>query len=245
MSPIVPFTSFGLVESVWLIGGVFSALKALRLSRTAKPQNDEPEIHSVSAPAGPTADRPPVRRGARVAPNTPVAPKTPVAPAVPVLAPPTLLASATGPLGSDEGGGVRTTPEVLPDEIGLQILVAEDNPINRKVMQLLLRRMGYEADIAVDGEQAVEMAAAKPYDAILMDLHMPRMGGIEATEAILSQLVAPPRVVAVTADVTHQARAECQRVGMAAYLTKPVDSNLLLHELKEAEAHRATLGRTG
>jgi CheY-like chemotaxis protein len=123
--------------------------------------------------------------------------------------------------------------------------VAEDNPINRKVMQLILRRMGYEADMAVDGQEAVDMAVAKVYDAILMDLHMPRMGGIEATEAIVLRLDRPPRIVAVTADATQQARDECKRVGMAAYLTKPVDSTLLLAELREAKVVRANYGRTG
>lgn len=127
----------------------------------------------------------------------------------------------------------------------LRILVAEDNPINRKVMELTLRRMGYTADMAVDGLEAVEMATAKVYDAILMDLHMPGMGGIEATEVIVARLPIPPRVVAVTADVTPQAREDCMRVGMAAYLTKPVDTSMLLVELKAAETHRLKYRRAG
>lgn len=112
-------------------------------------------------------------------------------------------------------------------------------------MELTLRRMGYTADMAVDGLEAVEMATAKVYDAILMDLHMPGMGGIEATEVIVARLPIPPRVVAVTADVTPQAREDCMRVGMAAYLTKPVDTSMLLVELKAAETHRLNYRRAG
>ncbi|MFT4604038.1 MAG: CheY-like chemotaxis protein [Rhodothermales bacterium] len=209
MPLFAPFTSSGFMESIWLVGGVFSALKAFKLNRQPSPIAAKREK--------PTVD---------LAVESPV--QTP-------------LHSAAS--------AATTVPEVPQDapegDLGLQILVAEDNPINRKVMQLLLRRMGYEADMAIDGEQAVEMAMAKSYDAILMDLHMPRMGGIEATEAIVARLKPAPRVVAVTADVTQKARDECLRVGMVAYLTKPVDSNLLLHELQEAEAHRAAFRCTG
>ncbi len=240
MYTVVPLTSLGLLESIWLIGGVFSALKAFGASRSDRTQTED----DVSAKppeqevAGASADRSPVPPGAREA-NSNAAPKEAEAAA-------SSRVQTEPPLTTSDSGTDRVAADdASAEDLGLQILVAEDNPINRKVMQLLLRRMGYEADIAMDGEQAVEMAIAKPYDAILMDLHMPRMGGIEATEAIVARLVPPPRVVAVTADVTQQARTECQRVGMVAYLTKPVDSNLLRHELKEAEAHRATIGSTG
>ena len=140
---------------------------------------------------------------------------------------------------------VQVAPkEDTPVSGDLRILVAEDNPINRKVIELLLKRMGYQADMAVDGKEAVEMASARSYDAILMDLHMPRMGGIEATREIVERVRPKPRVVAVTADATPQARQDCERVGMAAYLTKPVDSELLMHELKSAEAARNAFRRS-
>ncbi|NNE71754.1 MAG: response regulator [Rhodothermales bacterium] len=160
------------------------------------------------------------------------------------------------PVNPDAIGGIGTESQPPPTDAAneqpesenpgpLRILVVEDNAINRKVMELTLRRMGYEADMAVDGLEAVEMATAKEYDAILMDLHMPGMGGIEATKVIVGAVPKPPRVVAVTADVTSQSREDCKRVGMAAYLTKPVDSGKLLYELKAAEVHRLSYAKTG
>jgi CheY-like chemotaxis protein len=139
-------------------------------------------------------------------------------------------------IAEDQGEGSRPA---TPGGGAIRILVAEDNPINRKVLILLLKRMGYSADLAEDGVEAVEMASVNRYDAILMDLHMPRLGGIEATAQIVSKdPTSHPRVVAVTADTTAKARAACLQVGMAAYITKPIDSDLLLRELKLAEADR-------
>ena len=204
-----------------LIAGVFSAFTGGRWIRDRRGGQAPSEASREPGPR--TSDRP-------------------VSPSAPPALSPEPIPSEPAP----EQPATRV-PGSVPEEAGnhLRILVAEDNPINRKVMQLLLRRLGYEADIAVDGQEAVEMAAAKPYDAILMDLHMPRMGGIQATEEIVSRTRPVPRVVAVTADVTQQARQECRRVGMAAYLTKPVDSTLLLQELKHAEEYRATYAKTG
>jgi CheY-like chemotaxis protein len=234
-----------------MIGGVLSAFKAFRMKRGASKAGPESAATPPQAEVTPTeVDRAPapVERN-EDRPAEPAAFKAPIRIPIPVAAPaPVAKLVETPPAAPIPDPTLPVAPAKagMLEQLGLQILVAEDNPINRKVMQLLLRRMGYEADIAIDGQQAVEMAIAKPYDAILMDLHMPRMGGIEATEAIVARLEPPPRVVAVTADVTQQARAECKRVGMAAYLTKPVDSNLLLRELKEVEALRAAaFGRTG
>ncbi|MFT5142374.1 MAG: CheY-like chemotaxis protein [Thalassolituus oleivorans] len=232
MSLPIPSLSPGFLEGLWLLAGVFSVFRLRPRHRpahvpvgAAEAKADSPRAPEAAAHRNPIAE---IVRPEQVEDD----------PAV----------------GTPEGKGGPSTPrdeasppgDARPERgEGLQILVAEDNPINRKVMQLLLRRMGYEADMAVDGQEAVEMAEAKLYDVILMDLHMPRMGGIEATETIILRLDPAPRIVAVTADATQQARDECKRVGMAAYLTKPVDSNQLLAELREAEVVRAHFGRTG
>ncbi|MBO6575221.1 MAG: response regulator [Rhodothermales bacterium] len=243
MSLIISFASGGLVVTVCLVGGVFSIFKAAGWGRKSNAPQAENENEAGSG--SPTAAKTSEDESSAPKAEAPVAYTRPEpvredrAPAAPP-ATQTPRERPVAPVATERSVAPAPRRNIAEDLEALRILVAEDNPINRKVMQLLLRRLGYEADIAVDGQQAVEMATAKVYDAILMDLHMPRMGGIEATEAIVTRLDPAPRVVAVTADVTQQAKEECQRVGMAAYLTKPVDSNLLLHELKQAEAHRLT-----
>ncbi len=104
-----------------------------------------------------------------------------------------------------------------------KILVAEDNLVNQKMMQGFFKNLGFEIDIANDGEEAVEMATRREYDLILMDVMMPNMDGWEATEALRKRGINTP-IVAVTADVTEEAERRSRSVGMNDYLTKPVRS---------------------
>ncbi len=107
-----------------------------------------------------------------------------------------------------------------------RVLLAEDNRINQKVAFELLRRYGLEADLAADGFEALEALDRAHYDLVLMDLHMPRLDGLEATARIRQRetTAGGPRlpIVAVTADAIQGDRERCLAAGMDDYLSKPM-----------------------
>ncbi|GAA5115548.1 response regulator [Luteolibacter yonseiensis] len=105
----------------------------------------------------------------------------------------------------------------------LKVLVAEDNLNNQKVIRLLLKRLGIEADIVSDGSQAVDAATAREYDVILLDLQMPVMDGLQASRSIrLIPLQKRPHLVALTANVFQEDRDAASAAGMDDYLAKPI-----------------------
>ncbi|CTQ56930.1 Signal transduction histidine-protein kinase BarA [Roseibium album] len=108
----------------------------------------------------------------------------------------------------------------------LRLLVAEDNDINRLLGEAMLRKLGHVPVMVVDGEKAVEEASNGSYDAILMDLHMPRVDGFEAIKQIRASEQShgkpPVPILIVTADVMKDARDKAAQVGAAGYLTKPL-----------------------
>ncbi len=105
----------------------------------------------------------------------------------------------------------------------LDLLLVEDNLINQKVLLRLLKRLGYDPDLAVDGLEAVNQVTAKAYDLILMDVQMPVMDGLEATRQIrhMEQLSKRPHIVALTAAATEEDRLKCEAAGMDDFVTKP------------------------
>lgn len=117
----------------------------------------------------------------------------------------------------------------VPDlqlERPLRLLLAEDNVINRKLALAALAQMGCTADVAVDGHEALRAAKATQYDAILMDVQMPGMDGLEATRKIREweQKTGAPavRIIALTANALAGDRDICLKVGMNDYLSKPI-----------------------
>jgi PAS domain S-box-containing protein len=104
----------------------------------------------------------------------------------------------------------------------VQILLAEDNAINQEVALDLLRTAGLSVDLAVDGEKAVKMAAGKNYDLILMDMQMPVMDGLLATQLIRASGATMP-ILAMTANAFGEDRARCLASGMNDHIAKPVD----------------------
>jgi CheY-like chemotaxis protein/nitrogen-specific signal transduction histidine kinase len=119
----------------------------------------------------------------------------------------------------------------------LRILLAEDNLINQKVAIHMLKRMGYQADIAVNGLEVLELLHQKTYDVVLMDLQMPKMDGIEATRRILSEFPEHrcPTIIAMTANALEGDKQDCLAAGMHDYVTKPVKMEQLAHALSQCQ----------
>ncbi len=115
----------------------------------------------------------------------------------------------------------------------LRILLAEDNLVNQKVALRILERMGYRADIAGDGLEVLESLQRQPYDVVLMDVQMPYMDGVEATEQIRD--IWPPEeqpdVIAMTANALIGDREKYLRAGMDNYISKPVRVEELMSAL--------------
>jgi PAS domain S-box-containing protein len=110
---------------------------------------------------------------------------------------------------------------------GRRVLVAEDNAISREVAAGLLGAVGLVVETADDGARAVELAATRPYDMILMDVQMPEMDGLAATRAIRARLGDATPIVAMTANAFGEERAASLDAGMNDHLSKPVDPELL------------------
>ena len=113
----------------------------------------------------------------------------------------------------------------------LRILVAEDNLVNQRVALRMLEKLGYQADLARDGVEVLEMADANAYDLILMDIQMPRLDGLTATIEPLQRFKDRPRpqIIGMTAHAANEEREEGLAAGMDDYLTKPIQ----LIKLKE------------
>ena len=126
----------------------------------------------------------------------------------------------------------------LANEIPLKILLAEDDKINQKLAIHLLGLMGYEIELAKNGELAIQMAQTNNYDLILMDIQMPITDGYEATKAIRNfSNIKQPHIVAMTANVFEEAQQKCLRAGMNGFLKKPInvtDLENILFSLKKS-----------
>ena len=115
---------------------------------------------------------------------------------------------------------------------GTRILLAEDEPINREVSLMLLEDVGLAVDLAADGAEAVELAKHNRYALILMDMQMPNLNGVEATQLIrtLPGYAATP-ILAMTANAFDEDRMVCLEAGMNDHLGKPVDPDVLFETL--------------
>ncbi|TQF31287.1 hybrid sensor histidine kinase/response regulator [Bradyrhizobium sp. UNPA324] len=118
-----------------------------------------------------------------------------------------------------------------PPSRPLRVLLVDDDPVNCEVGEAILNRLGHHPTIARNGASAVELARNHSFDAILMDLHMPDMDGVEAASRIGKLgLPSTPRIIAVTADVSSSARERLADAGIARIVSKPI----LINALREA-----------
>ena len=127
-------------------------------------------------------------------------------------------------------------------ERGLKILLAEDDLANQKMTMLMLEKMGHSVELAEDGARAVEMARSRTYDIILMDMQMPVMGGLEATEELRQAKVKTP-IVAMTASTMKGDRERFLKAGMDDYIAKPIKKRVL-HEALNRHAGQKPVPET-
>lgn len=124
----------------------------------------------------------------------------------------------------------------------LQILVAEDNPVNRAVIELQLQKLGHHPLLAEDGKQAFELWGKQPFDLVLTDCHMPMMDGFELTRRIREMEGSTPKtripIIAITANALGGEADKCFDAGMDDYLSKPVQMTELSRVLNEWAAKR-------
>jgi PAS domain S-box-containing protein len=113
----------------------------------------------------------------------------------------------------------------------MSILIAEDNTINQKLIVRILKNLGQEAEVAINGKEALEAVHKKKYDIIFMDVQMPNMDGLEATQRIRKELLKEnqPIIIAMTAHALQGDREQCLESGMNDYMSKPV----LIDEVKQ------------
>ncbi|MBZ4022395.1 hypothetical protein CKO11_07985 [Rhodobacter sp. TJ_12] len=138
------------------------------------------------------------------------------------------------------------TPAQGPIEGPIEVLVVEDNDINRVVLCEMLRRGGHLFDEARDGIEGVEAAQKRRFDVILIDLNMPRMNGIEATEALRAG-DGPNKhtpVIAVTANVLPEARARLEAAGVCRVIAKPITRKILEQVLADELREGGRLAKT-
>ena len=112
----------------------------------------------------------------------------------------------------------------MSEKLPLRILLAEDTVVNQKVALLMLKKMGYRADVAANGLEVLSALHRQHYDIVFMDVQMPEMDGLETTQKILEKwdIHKRPYIIAMTANAMQGDREICLSVGMDDYISKPI-----------------------
>jgi CheY-like chemotaxis protein len=123
----------------------------------------------------------------------------------------------------------------MAQRLPLRILLAEDNAVNQKLALRLLGQLGYRADVAGNGLEAIAALERQRYDVVLMDVQMPELDGLEAARVICQRWSRAdrPRLIAVTANAMQGDREQCLEAGMDDYISKPIHVDELVAALTE------------
>jgi signal transduction histidine kinase len=134
--------------------------------------------------------------------------------------------------GTHAQDAAPTPLEQLDANVAHRVLVVDDDAINRTLATAMLRKLGLPADVAKDGQEAVDMVTAHTYSIVLMDMQMPGMDGVEATQAIRQRaLTRQPYIIALTASAFDSDRERCLQAGMNDFLSKPFRIQALREKL--------------
>ena len=125
----------------------------------------------------------------------------------------------------------------LAQRLPLRILLAEDNVVNQKVGLYLLQQLGYQADVVSNGLEVLEALHCQPYDVVLMDVQMPELDGLAATQRICQEWSPPqrPQIIALTANAMQGDREMCLSAGMDDYISKPIRLQELARVLRQCQ----------
>jgi PAS domain S-box-containing protein len=137
----------------------------------------------------------------------------------------------------EDGSGMAKLDSQLAEHLPLRILLVEDNAVNQKLALRLLEQMGYRADLAGNGLEAIQAVSRQKYDVVLMDVQMPEMDGLEASRRICARWPRGerPHIVAMTANAMQGDRERCLEAGMDDYVSKPIRVNELVAALGKAK----------
>ncbi|MEA5488405.1 MULTISPECIES: PAS domain-containing protein [Pseudanabaena] len=136
-----------------------------------------------------------------------------------------------------------TSDEILKDEnfancYPFKILVVEDNPVNHKILLLMLESLGYRADSVDNGQKAINAVSNQAYDLIFMDIQMPIMDGLTSSQSIRQLAIQQPWIIGLSANAFSESRDSALGAGMNDYLTKPLKTTNLIAALQKIPQHQ-------
>jgi len=159
-----------------------------------------------------------------------------------------LLQSLGKPADAQDKTTFVTRAQLKRSRQSLRILVAEDNMVNQMLAEAMLDQMGHTVKMVENGLEALRAVESEAFDAVLMDMHMPEMGGVQATREIrrreAERGLARLPIIALTANAMAEAVTECMESGMDGYVSKPIKADLLAKEIERCTTESAPLAHT-
>ncbi|MEP4148369.1 MAG: response regulator [Halioglobus sp.] len=128
----------------------------------------------------------------------------------------------------------------MGEKFPLRLLVAEDSEVNQFLVETMLEKLGYSVDLVSDGREAVDASQRGDYDVILMDIRMPNVDGIEATQEIRKSAIRQPAIIALTANAFEEDKADALAAGMNGFITKPINLESLADAIGSAGGNSVT-----